>query len=188
MLIYKITNIVNGKFYIGKTTKSIEERFRRHTYNLKYKNKLTYLYKSFKKYGIDKFTIEHIDSATSIKELNDKEIYWINLLKPQYNLTSGGEGGDTSSSENWKKAFLEGRTRPKTLVPSYGMLGKAASPEMKLKISKANSNMVSVYGVIYQSIGEAQKFNPHISIRKRLDSKHHPDIFRITPKRKYKTT
>jgi group I intron endonuclease len=93
-IIYKITNLITGKIYIGQTTKSIEERFRGHIRWMKHNNKLQYIHKSMKKYRIDNFIIEQIDQAYSLDELNQKEYDLIiqeNSLVPNgYNLVNGG--------------------------------------------------------------------------------------------------
>lgn len=148
MIIYKITNIINKKFYIGKTTKTVEEKFKRHFYNHKKQN--TYLYKSMRKYGFDNFIIEIIENANNI---NERESFWISYLEPQYNMTKGGDGGDTSNSSK----FIEGlkkRPRPK---PTYGMLGKKQSKKFFKSIKESNSRPVSCEGIIFKSIGEAEK-------------------------------
>lgn len=101
MVIYKITNLVNNKIYIGKTCKSIEERWKRHlTDTYLGKNPKIALRKAILKYGKENFKIEKIDDAISKDELNEKEIYWINYYNSTnreigYNLTKGGDGNDT---------------------------------------------------------------------------------------------
>ena len=56
--IYKITNTVNGKSYVGKTEKTIQERWKGHLNNIKkYKDKLP-LYRALDKYGKENFIIE----------------------------------------------------------------------------------------------------------------------------------
>ena len=96
--IYKISNIQNNKMYVGKTTNSIENRFKRHI-NDALSNRLdTHLARAIRKYGKENFFIEEIDTAQSIEELNEKEIYWIkyyNSCKNGYNETLGGDGGNT---------------------------------------------------------------------------------------------
>jgi len=92
MLIYKITNMVNEKFYIGKTTKTIEERLRKHCVRAS----APLLHSAIKKYGIENFKIEQVDSASSIEELNKKEQFWIaktDAIRLGYNLANGGDGG-----------------------------------------------------------------------------------------------
>ena len=93
--IYKITNLVNQKVYIGKTTKTIEHRWNKHIQDSTRTNiENRPLYKAFKKYGIENFIIEELEEC-SIDELNDREVYWIEKLgsfKYGYNATKGGDG------------------------------------------------------------------------------------------------
>ena len=70
--IYKITNLVNGKIYIGQS-RNIEERWRVH----KKEVSLDYpLYRAFKKYGLDNFSFEIVELC-SISELNEREYFFI---------------------------------------------------------------------------------------------------------------
>jgi group I intron endonuclease len=90
MFIYKITNLVNGKVYIGQTTRTVEERWKEHCYS---SNKGFILNKAIKKYKKQNFKIETIEKCNSIEELNNKEIYWIkyyNSNKEGYNIALGG--------------------------------------------------------------------------------------------------
>jgi Straboviridae intron-associated endonuclease 1 len=90
--IYKITNRLNGKFYIGKSI-NIKYRFKYHKCPMnfnKYPN--SPLYKSAKKYGWDNFELSIIEDIDNIDLLNEREIFWISKLKPEYNCTKGGEG------------------------------------------------------------------------------------------------
>ena len=99
--IYKITNKVNNKVYIGQTAKTIEERFAAHLRNAT--NKVNrYLYDAMNHYGYENFTVEQLEvSKKSL--LDEREIYWINFYKSNnpdygYNMTIGGGGGDTFSN------------------------------------------------------------------------------------------
>lgn len=92
--IYKITNNINNKIYIGKTTQTVGRRFTEHKRDSKTRN--TYLYYAMRKYGIENFFIDTIEEVPN-QELNDREIYWIDFYKSNnnengYNLTSGGDG------------------------------------------------------------------------------------------------
>lgn len=93
-IIYKITNTINNKEYIGQTTRNISERWREHK-SKSNPSDGTYLHNAIAKYGHENFTIEEIDNCVD-SLLNDKEIEWIviaNTYYPNgYNLTSGGEG------------------------------------------------------------------------------------------------
>jgi hypothetical protein len=105
--IYKITNNINGKCYIGQ---SVELHNRLIYEHLTYKNKLDrftpLIYKAFDKYGIYNFKFEVIyfvdDSITDVSDihkiLNEKESYYIQLYDSYnkgYNMTLGGENGTT---------------------------------------------------------------------------------------------
>ena len=73
MFIYKITNTTNGDFYIGKTTQSMEKRFSDHKYNTRYdKVKDTHLYRAMRKYGVDVFIIEALESQVPEEKLNER--------------------------------------------------------------------------------------------------------------------
>ena len=104
--IYKITNTVNNKIYIGKTEETIERRFYEHKLNVKTGHKRSRLYSAMKHYGVDKFIVEELDHSDSSEELCEKERYWIKTLNSQdpevgYNIASGGEGGFTWSAKGY---------------------------------------------------------------------------------------
>lgn len=177
--IYRITNKVNGKFYIGKTTKPVEQRFKNHIQNHKKQN--TYLYHAMRKYGVEQFIVEQIELVLEKNQLNEKEKYWISQLSPQYNMTIGGDGGDTSSSPNYKIG-MKNRVHPHN--PTYGMLGK--SSPMKGKSLVKNCCPVICDGIEYLSVGKAQEAYPGINIRKRLDNPKYPNFYRLGERTKRK--
>ena len=93
--IYKITNIINNKSYIGKTVETVEERFKRHCKDYK-KSQVAHrpLYSAIKKYGINNFKVEELEEC-SIELLNEREKYWIKYYDSYgkgYNATRGGDG------------------------------------------------------------------------------------------------
>lgn len=112
MIIYKVTNILDGKIYIGKTIKTLEKRRREHLYELRYPRFNSHFHRALIKYGAaTNFTWEVIDTAEELKELNEKEKYWIQLLKSNdpdvgYNISRGGDGGSVPGLE--KKKRVEG--------------------------------------------------------------------------------
>ena len=91
MIIYKTTNLLNNKWYIGK-----------HNGNDPYylgSGKL--LTRAINKYGVDNFKKEILEECTNIKQLNDREKHWIRITDAvndpmSYNLAAGGDGGDLS--------------------------------------------------------------------------------------------
>lgn len=87
--IYKITNKITGKAYIGQSN-NIKRRWQEHKTNIKQKQYP--LYVDMNKYGIDNFIFEVLEECT-IDELNEKEIFYINKFNTYYdgyNLTMGG--------------------------------------------------------------------------------------------------
>ena len=103
MYIYKWTNKINGKIYVGKTTRTIKERLRGYKDDIKSVEKGTYKHKfpivfALHKYGIDNFIFEVIDIASDNIELNIKETDWIAKLDAcnkeiGYNCLKGGNDG-----------------------------------------------------------------------------------------------
>jgi len=103
--VYKITNTINNKVYIGQTTKSISERFSQHKYtaqrivtdpNLPKDNRRFHMpiAIAMAKHGIENFNIEIVEECHP-EQLDEKEIYWIQFyqsydMKFGYNATLGG--------------------------------------------------------------------------------------------------
>lgn len=91
--IYKITNNINNKIYIGKTENSIEKRFREHCMDaFRDRNEKRPLYAAMRKYGIENFHIELVEETDNPEE---REIYWIGYYDGYtkgYNATIGGDG------------------------------------------------------------------------------------------------
>lgn len=94
-IIYKITNLVNNKIYIGQTINTIQHRFNQHINSAIHQKGCPYLGNAIQKYGIDNFIIESIEENIPFDLLNDKEVYWISYYHANnpdygYNLTRGG--------------------------------------------------------------------------------------------------
>lgn len=93
--IYVITNLINGKQYVGKTTDTIEKRWSIHLKDATRREKEQRpLYKAIKKYGIENFTIKELEKC-DIQFLSERERYWIKKLDTYnngYNATLGGDG------------------------------------------------------------------------------------------------
>lgn len=93
MIIYKVTNVLNGKVYIGQSRHSLEFRKWQHL-NKAHKHVNTHLYNAMNKYGYENFKFEVIDdSAKSSEELNQLEIYYIgkyDSIATGYNMICGG--------------------------------------------------------------------------------------------------
>ena len=96
-IIYKYTNLVNGKVYIGQTIQELKERHSKHisvAFGKENGHGYNYLiHKAFRKYGVDNFSLEVIDKVDNTL-LNEKEREYIalyNSYEKGYNMTPGGE-------------------------------------------------------------------------------------------------
>ena len=122
--IYKITNQVNGKVYVGQTVHTIESRWKEHQQAAKYRKYPLYL--AINKYGLDKFTVDQIEECDN-SELNAREMYWVayyDSYNHGYNATTGGDGSFTckfltdSRYQDVKNMYLGGCTI-KTIAEAF---------------------------------------------------------------------
>jgi group I intron endonuclease len=120
-LIYRATNIINGKVYIGQTGKTLEQRFKTHKRNAMLNNSQLYFHRAIRKYGFYSFTWDIIEECKSKQVLFEREIYWIAL----YNSTNINRG--YNMSEGGYNPRLKGK-----LNPNFGGLQKGVAE----KISK----------------------------------------------------
>lgn len=115
--IYKITNNINGKNYIGQTSTTIKNRWKQHIQDSKkYCNRP--LYKAFLKYGINSFSIEIIEECSE-KEVNERERFWINYYNSYhygYNATLGGEGSLKYNYKEIANKYLELKNQKETAI------------------------------------------------------------------------
>ena len=132
MIIYKVTNLINGKIYIGQTVRSIEERWKAHCGASLRRKSTLYFHQAIRKNGIENFKVVIIKRVTTQEDLNKFEKVFIQKYKsylPEfgYNVTYGGSFGRQSeyAREKISKA-LKGRT-PKTGIHN--------TEEQKRKIS-----------------------------------------------------
>lgn len=165
--VYKITNNVNGKIYIGFTSRSIKTRLQEHiNCALKY-NKSSNLYRAIRKYGDQHFSIESVfESSDRDLTLHQMEPYYVNeydSIQNGYNMTKGGGSFPSyirtaehrrASAERIKVAHLKNKNKvhvnngseqhfiDRSEADNYYKLGWLKGPirsaEYSKKISKAN--------------------------------------------------
>lgn len=93
MHIYKWTHIASGKCYIGQSIQNPNQRRLEHTNDSKYTKKTYHFHNALRKYGVDAFTWEVIDTAMSIEELNlleEKFVAQYDSINNGYNIRQPG--------------------------------------------------------------------------------------------------
>lgn len=149
MDIYKITNTVTGKCYVG-FSKDAKYRFERHI-SLAERGVNRRLYDSMRKHGISNFALEIIATCDTKDEAAQLEKFWIselNSIMPHgYNMTAGGEGGNTlqgwteaekvelySRQAKTRTGFTHSEETRRKISDSHR--GKVMSIEQRLHLSK----------------------------------------------------
>ena len=132
--IYKTTNLINGKIYVGQKMSDVflkEE----------YLGSGRYFKNAVNKYGAENFKVELIEWCETSEILNEREKYWISYFncrdhKIGYNIAEGGEGGDTWShlSENDK---IKGKNKRKKTIEQ--------NPRNAIKKKRINNGIEDKY-------------------------------------------
>ena len=130
--IYKTTNLINGKIYIGQKQSPV-------FLGEKYLGSGLKIKRAIDKYGKENFNVELVYLCKDKQELNQMEIYYIDKYHSTdpnigYNIAYGGQGGNlVMDTELWSKLHS---------VENNGRYGKEVSQETRNKISKANRGKV----------------------------------------------
>ncbi|MFY8170441.1 MAG: GIY-YIG nuclease family protein [Candidatus Fonsibacter sp.] len=205
-IVYLITNKVNGKIYLGQTTKSLSERWRQHCISDNCKK----LHNAIKKYGKDSFDVSEIYTSFSKEDLDNKEIYWISYFntvdgKFGYNLKSGGSRGVNSQEvrikiglslkQKYKDESYKNRVCKHLKNPSSEVREKMKLAKIGTTISEDHKNKISL---TLKNKKKTKKHAENISKAKtglkynwknKFDWNNHPEKKKawIEAKRKYKT-
>lgn len=165
--VYKVTNQINGKIYVGFTKKTLEKRWEWHQKDAR-NNAGTSSYdrafmRAIRKHGAENFVIEQIESVKNHEQAIEREIYWIRELgakgKSGYNMTDGGEGvkgylitekrrqelSERSSGEN---NYWFGKST--TQSPHYGKPLSEEHIEL-LRLNNSNNKSTVINGIEYRS-------------------------------------
>lgn len=141
MQIYKITNLINGKIYIGKDT----------TNNKNYYGSGLLIQRSIEKFGRQNFIKEIIEECDTNEQLCKKEKYWIDYYKSTnlsigYNISNGGDGGDVISNHPNKDEIIKKVSKKlKNRVFSESHKNNLSKNHFSSKFRKGKS-YVDIYG------------------------------------------
>lgn len=133
-VIYKITNNINGKLYVGQTRQKLNNRIKGHKHSKVQRG----VDVAIAKYGWENFSVAVIEECP-LESLGEREIFWIAELNSKapngYNLTDGGEGLVNPSEETRAKMSANRPDISGEKNPNYG---KKTPPEVCAKISASN--------------------------------------------------
>ena len=180
--IYKITNDINNKVYIGKTHFSIEKRMREHKHDAHkpgYENRP--LYKAMRAYGTQHF---HIELLEETNQPEAREIFWIDCYDSYhngYNATYGGDGAPRLDYNQIINTYLDGHSVKETaeicnvdvsytsiILKQHGINVKSSDEILKAKCSKRVQMMTLDTHIVLQtfdSTHDAARYliNQHMS-------------------------
>lgn len=103
-LIYKYTNLINGKIYIGQTVQELKNRDKKHFYT-KHND---YFHRALNLYGRENFSLEIVEDNIPLEQLDEKEIFYIKECNSYYkngngyNMTKGGKWSNSSQKISGK--------------------------------------------------------------------------------------
>lgn len=192
--IYKITNLINNKCYIGQSV-HIETRLRWHRTNYKNKNEPSYdshFYRSIRKYGLENFKFEIIEEC-DYEKLNEREMYWIayyDSYSNGYNETLGGGGKVQVDRNEFKKYFLENNPSVKEIAEYFdidrgvaGKIMKELGLKAKFYISEEKRKQICNYYLSnpdFSLLDVSNEFNIDRDTASRILKENNIEIRRIT--------
>lgn len=141
---YKITNLVNGKIYIGKCSNP-KERWKSHLRMVAHgkqddHNRYQYIHRAINKHGVENFLYEIIDEFNTEQEALDSEVKYIALYNSKdrdkgYNLTNGGDGASGYRFSDEQKTEMSRKRKGKYIGKNNPFYGKTHTDETKKIIS-----------------------------------------------------
>jgi len=173
--IYKITNKLNGKVYIGKTNNSIEQRFKEH---LRDSRKVTEenrpLYRAMNKYGAENFSVEQIEECASANA-PEREQYWIAYYlgyENGYNATRGGDGKNLFNHADIAEALRKDPAGSQDVAQKFGCsvdIVYAIAKEFGIQLKSRGLNNVNAPKRIQQWTKDGAYIQDFESVQKAVE-------------------
>lgn len=179
--IYKITNQLNQKSYIGQTKQPIEVRWEAHIWAAfrKEDDNRYYLHRAIHKYGVENFKFEIIEEVPNT-ELDEREIYWIayyhtyrydKLGNQSYNLTRGGKGNWKYEPEVLINAFIEHHEHLTETCKDIGCSQPTLIKVLKEKELHGKGSMQPIYQISLEDGSIIKKYNSMVEAQSMMNIK-----------------
>lgn len=170
--IYKLTNLVNNKIYVGATTEGASYRFRRHVAKAN-GGGTTAICKAIREYGENNFKIETIELCKDLAHMNERENYWIVLLgatNPEIGYNNKAGGGVRFQSDETKekisilhKGKVSESRKPILQYDINGVFTKEY-PSIEAAVEDTGISKTSIYRVLRKQAMKPSKKNPYVWI------------------------
>lgn len=145
-VVYKITNTITNKSYIGWTSKNTDARWNEHTQTAARNKDNRKFYNAIRKYGTDVWETETICETESNEEAKVKEIFYIELFESYtkgYNSTKGGDGNNgivmSKDSNIARSNALRGKKKDPSTIEKFKQ--RKQTEQTKKAISEAHIGM-----------------------------------------------
>lgn len=162
--IYKISNSINNKVYIGKTLLSVEKRFQEHKKDsTRNTENIRPLYRAMNKYGCDCFFVDILEEVP-IEVLSEREQFWIKYYDSYhngYNATFGGDGKQLYNYNAIVTRFLDGYS-VREIANEFGCCTETVCKALKLENINPKRNAIRSFSkslAAYKNGQLIQKFN-----------------------------
>lgn len=174
--IYKITNLINNKPYIGKTSQTVEKRWKDHYYEARRWKKCqetgtdfgynSSLYPAMNKHGYENFTIQLLEEVDSLEALNQREKYWIDFYDARnngYNIAAGGHGGFFLGCKHTPEALEKLRIASTGRKQSPESIAKTANAKRGTKVSAEGRERMRQAKLGKKTGKHSEEWRKHIS-------------------------
>lgn len=160
--IYKTTNLINNKIYIGK---KVSKKY----LGTAYLGSGKLIKRAIEKYGKENFQVEQLNTANTKEKLNELEKFYISYYNSTnreigYNISIGGDGGDTVSNLTDEEKTIRNNKISKAnkgkIVVNNGQINKNINPE-DLDIYLENGFVLGVTAEAHENIANASRNRPH---------------------------
>lgn len=168
-IVYKVTNLINNKIYIGKTFRGLKKRWSVHCASFKNpKVKKSYLQNAINKYGKENFKIEIIEKCNSFEEMTSKEVDYIirlNTINPLigYNLVI-----DDTNKHEW--IFSE-KTKTKQTIKGHNKIRNNKSGYKGVDYNIDKTHLKTPWSMCITYLGKSfrKRFDTDINAAKAYD-------------------